>query len=158
MTIKELVKEYERTNELPLNSLNIKNHVPYIERLNKGEHIAKCTTLEIDENGNFTDVIKVNTLSRCILFALTLLDMYTDLEVNYDDIIYEYDFITMHGICEKIISRLNAMEVEQFDQIIQCISNDYITNTYSAQAWITSTLSKMGKTYMDVLGDVTSTK
>ena len=100
--------------------------MPHSEKLVAAELIVKNSSYAIlknEETGEMkkTNRIKINSPMRYILFVMTVIDKYTNLKVNFKDVLPEYDYLNKNGLIEIIFNKIGDKEVGTY---VGTIKND----------------------------------
>lgn len=103
----------------------VKKYVPYLEKVTKCEHIVS-TTMK-NETGSFHQ----STPSRFLVFTMTLIKNYTDLEINSEALWEEYDKLDEVGALMPLNAAMPQAEVGEFNTILAMAVEDYMTNNRS---------------------------
>lgn len=152
----DFVNEYEKQiNDIDKKkflktNLKIDNYLSYSEKLITAELIVKNSSYAIvknEENGVLvkTDRIKINSPMRYILFVMNVIDKYTNLEVNFKDILPEYDTLNKNGLIEVIFAKIGDKEVGEFNTVVDMILNDFMTNEYEFKNFVSEKLSQVNE-------------
>ena len=153
-SIKDFVEKYEtqiinsdKTSFLKY-QLKTEKYLPYSDKAVAAEKIVKNTSYAIvkDENGGQltrTNRIKINSPMRYILFVMTVIDKYTNLEVNFKDVMPEFDLLNKNGLIEIIFDKIGSKEVSEFNTVVDMVLNDFMTNEYEFKNFITERLSQL---------------
>ena len=149
--VKKFVEEYEKQlndserNHFLKSKLKVENYLPYSEKLLVAEHIVKSSSYAIvkeDEVLKKTDRIKINSPVRYILFVMEIVNKYTNIEVNFKDVMPEFDYLNKNGLIEVIIDKIGAKETGEFNTVVEMVLDDFMTNEYEIKNWISEMLSK----------------
>ena len=118
----------------------IKKHITtdYIDFLQKDTvctSIIKATTHVQSTDRN---IVKVNSPSRYLLFIMKLIDLYTDIEIDFTDInfVKQYDELDKIGALNVLINSIPENEYAEFDTILNMKMDDFRDNEYSLTAII----------------------
>jgi hypothetical protein len=162
MKIKEFiekVKGVKNTNYKPnavsefiRSTLEIKEYVPFVEKRDLCEKVLEvvCT-----KNGA---IVEFDSVSRYILFTISMLTKYTNLEFeNTDglDAIDQYDMLCQHGLLNPILEVI-AGEYETCNNILNMMMADIDANNNNIAAVANSALQNMFdiiEGFADVLKD-----
>lgn len=146
MTIKELCERYNNIKNAQMRDEFVKNNVkitPYIPVLRKdalADIIAKRCTLEyenyIAEDGAMKDrpsgKVKVNTFTGYILFCRTVIQEYTDLEIDKEHFETDYDELKKSGLLDVLMNGNGSLipqdELVEFNTILSMKKSDLIEN------------------------------
>lgn len=116
----------------------IKKHITtdYISFLQKD---AICTSIvEVTTHIESGDkkIIKVNSASEDLLFIMRLIDLYTDIEIDFTDInfVKQYDELNKIGALDVLINSIPENEYVEFNKILNMKMDDFRVNEYSLTA------------------------
>lgn len=149
----DFVNEYEKQVGEPdktkflKTKLKVENYLPYSEKLVTAELIVKNSSYAIvknEENGALikTDRIKINSPMRYILFVMNVVNKYTNLEVNFKDVLPEYDALNKNGLVEVIFAKIGDKEVGEFNTVTEMILDDFMSNEYQFKNFVSEKLSQ----------------
>lgn len=153
MTVREFVEGYRKTSDnlkdrYVKEKLEIKNYISFADKCNLAKRIVKATTYEKDLDGKDTGNIKINSISRYLLFTLSIIDNYTNIDVDFGNVIEEYDLFKSNGLLELFIGSENQLipESEYFEvqTILNMTLDDTVQNNMSTQAFIQNQVTRFG--------------
>ena len=145
MKIKEFVEKYnaiatDRLKEDYLNdNLHIKTYLPFLTKMTLADKLAKVTTLDKD-TGNVNVTSDVNYL----LFCRTIIEQYTDLQVETEGFYEEYDLLNESGLLDKIMQMIPEKEITEFKMICDMKKSDLLQNKYENHAFIADQVERFG--------------
>lgn len=145
MKIKDFVEKYsviatERLKEDYINNnLHIKTYLPFLEKVTLADKLAKVTTLDKD-TGNVNVKSDVNYL----LFCRTIIEQYTDLQVETEGFYEEYDLLNEFGLLDKIMQKIPEKEIAEFKMICDMKKSDLLQNKYENHAFIADQVDRFG--------------
>lgn len=151
--IKNFVEEYEkqvsdddRTRFLKT-KLKTEKYLPYSDKAMLAEHIVKSSSYAIVKNENDgklqkTNRIKINSPMRYVLFVMTIIDKYTNLEVNFNDVMPEFDYLNRNNLFEVIFNKIGDKEIGEFNTVVDMVLNDFMTNEYEFKNFVSEMVSK----------------
>lgn len=126
MTVKEFIE-----NGCKADTLNVKEYIPYLEKVTRAETLVKKTSF--DDNGD----LKLNTPAKYMFHTLTIVDMYTDIDVDFTNAPEEYDLLRKSNIDTTVIfNAIPKNELEEFDMLVDMIAKDLVFNVGTPQAYI----------------------
>lgn len=151
--VKSFVEEYERQltdvekNSFLKNKLKVENYLPYSDKLIVAEHIVKSSSYAIvknQDNGELkkTNRIKINSPMRYVLFVMTIINKYTNLEVNFNNVMPEFDCLNRNGLFEIIFNKIGDKEVGEFNTVVDMVLDDFMTNEYEFKNFVSEMISK----------------
>lgn len=130
-------------------NLNVKGYVSFEKKINTTGRIAKQSTHKYDDGGKELG-IKVNSVVRYLLFILNVIDLYTDIEVDFKNIVGEFDLLSENGLINEILQAIPESAVNEIQTYINMQVDDIMTNELSTQAFIGSQVERFG----DLIGTV----
>ena len=146
MTIKGFAEKYnamatDRLKEDYLNNnLHIKTYLPFLTKVTLADKLAKVTTLDKD-TGNVNVKSDVNYL----LFCRTIIEYYTDLQVETEGFYEEYDLLNESGLLDKIMQMIPEKEINEFKMICDMKKSDLLQNKYENHAFISEQVTRFGE-------------
>ena len=128
---------------------HMKNHyVPFEEKQARANVIIENTFYEKDENGN--KYFHVNSVATHMFVFLTLVDMYTDIEIDYKKSLEQYNKLKETDGFDFIIPNISKSEITEFKIILESMKADIMTNEYEPHAYF----SQQVKRFADILSFV----
>ena len=118
-------------------------YVPIEEKQARSETIVKNTMYEKNNDGE--QVFHVNSVANHIFTTLSLIDMYTDVEIEFKNALEQYNKMKKNGVLDMILSNINKPEMEEFKMIHAYTINDVMTNEYEGHAFVKSQVERFGK-------------
>ena len=144
MKIKEFTEKYnaiatDKLKEDYLNAnLHIKTYLPFLTKVTLADKLAKVTTLDKD-TGNVNVKSDVNYL----LFCRTIIEQYTDLQVETEGFYDEYDLLNESGLLDKIMQMIPEKEITEFKMICDMKKDDIIFNQSTPKAFINQQIERI---------------
>jgi len=118
--------------------------VPFTTKLTECENVVKSTMNVLNEDG--TTTFRQNTPVRFLLFHMTMIKWYTDVEI--EDIVKDYDTLDESGAFDTLVSKLPMHEFKEFSTILSMAVDDYISNNRT----VLSAIDNMMTTLLTVKG------
>ncbi|MBQ0036430.1 MAG: hypothetical protein KBT35_05890 [Firmicutes bacterium] len=152
-TVKEFVDKYNSiaTDNLKekfiRDNLEIKNYIGFSEKCSLAKRIINVTTFEKDENGKDTGNIKVDSVSRYLLFTLSVIDKYTNINVDFKKVTEEYDELNSNGLIELFVGEKSIIPLKEYSELqtlLNMILDDTLQNNMSTQAFIQNQVTRFG--------------
>ena len=150
--VKSFVEEYEKqlTNDdkakFLKSKLKTEKYIPYADKLTIAENIVKHSSYAmVKEDGKLkqTDKIALNSPMRYILFVMTVVDKYTNIEVNFNNIMPDFDALNFNSLIEVIFEKVGDKETAEFNTVVDMVLNDFMANKYQFKNYIDDTLLKV---------------
>ena len=123
--------------------LNVKSYVSIAKKIDLADRVVKAATNERDNAGNVVG-FKVNSLTKYLLHVLGLIELYTDIEIDYNKAIEEYDLLNSNGFIEIILKQIGEKEIAECQLCLDMVWGDVIQNTLSPQAFIKEQVTRFG--------------
>ena len=150
--VKNFVEEYEKcTNKedkakFLKSKLKAEKYISYADKVALAENIVKSSSYAITkEDGKLkqTDRIALNSPMRYVLFVMTLVDKYTNIEVNFGNIMPDFDALNFNSLIEVIFEKIGDKETAEFNTVVEMVLNDFMSNKYQFKNYIDDTLLKI---------------
>lgn len=142
MKIKEFIQEFKdkkiqntKLNENAVfdyikNTLEVKEYLPFVQ---KRELCAKVLEASCTKNGA---IVEVDSVSRYMIFTISLLTKYTNLEfenTDDEDAIDQYDMLCQNGLLNPILGVIGG-EYEKCNNILNMMMADIDANNNNVAA------------------------
>ena len=143
-TVKEFVEKYnviapDRLKEDFLkDNLHIKTYLPFVEKVTYANNLAKVTVLD-SETGN----VNIKSDANYLLFCRTIIEYYTDLQVETEGFYEEYDLLNESGLLDKIMQMIPEKEITEFKMICDMKKDDIIFNQSTPKAFINQQIERV---------------
>ena len=150
--VKSFVEEYEKCStkddkaKFLKSKLKTEKYLPYADKLKFAENIVNHSSYAmVKEDGVLkqTDRIALNSPMRYILFVMTIVDKYTNIEVNFKNIMPEFDALNFNSLIEVIFEKIGDKEMAEFNTVVEMVLNDFMANKYQFKNYIDDTLLKV---------------
>lgn len=150
--VKSFVEEYEKCSnnddkaKFLKSKLKTEKYLPYADKLTFAENIVNHSSYTmIKEDGVLkkTDRIALNSPMRYILFVMTVVDKYTNIEVNFNNIMPDFDALNFNSLIEIIFEKIGDKETAEFNTVVEMVLNDFMANKYQFKNYIDDTLLKV---------------
>lgn len=127
----------------------IRTYVPISEKLNVIDLIISSTMAEItsDENGIKKGNVRENSVSRYLLYVLNLINLYSNVEIDFKDVMDTYDLLKESGLAERIVALIPEKEIIEFKGLLEMARSDFEVNHMSNYALLTSIEKNMSKLF-----------
>ena len=150
--VKSFVEEYEKQlndadkAKFLRSNLKTEKYMPYADKLALAENIVRSSSYAtIKEDGKLkqTSRIALNSPMRYILFVMTVVDKYTNIEVNFGNIMPDFDALNFNSLIEVIFEKIGDRETAEFNTVVEMVLNDFMANKYQFKNYIDDTLLKI---------------
>ena len=136
MTVKEFLINYEKTHDIEKHV--IKKYIPYAKKVSMCDRIVRSTSYETIAD---KQVFKINTPARQELFLLNMVDLYTDIDINWENNLSDFDVLSEKELLGAIIKAIPESEITLFSSILEMCLDDLMTNTRDLVSYIDSKLT-----------------
>lgn len=120
--------------------------IKYTDKVDRANLIAKHSyyTKEKDVNRVEQDVFRQNSAAKYMLYSLSLVDMYTTLEVDFKKSVDCFEKINGE-ILDLIISLIDERERKEFKMLLDFACDDIMTNEYEPHAFLRNQVNRFGE-------------
>lgn len=139
--------ELYNSDDWDIDRLVIRKYIPLEEKDFRAKTIVDNSYYE---NGEF----KVNSTAKHMLTFLSIVDMYTDIEIDFKDALSEYNQLDESMALDEIVSEISDKDLNEFRIILEMKCNDMITNEYELHSYINKQVERFGELVRNVLKPV----
>lgn len=144
--------------------IKVKPHVSYVQR----EVIAKqiidtahfsipvgtdITNLTDEELNNLPKVPTINHSAQYVLSALMLVDLYTNVKIDFKQGAFQYDKLVETGVINYVLDNVPESEINEFKMLIDYKYEEYYQRYFSMKSYIDSKL----KSFESIISMLTDT-
>ena len=145
----------KKTDEDKLNAVKqiMKNkRVSYADKVDRAGIIAKNSyhQKQKDINGEEREVFFQNSAAKYMLYSLTLVDLYTDLEIDFKQSLESFEKINGE-ILDAIIMSIDERERKEFQMLLEFACDDLMVNEYELHAFVREQVDRFGSLIGTVL-------
>ena len=154
MEIKEFITGSINT-QIPLDQyikqyVNYRNYVPYAQKA------AACQTLvdntgyrrEYDNEGReVSRALRTDSPMRYLFYCLTLLRLYTDLEMDLSQGLEIFDMLEENGLTEALLERIPEKERASMQTLLNMAVQDFNANVLSVPAYLSSQVERFASLF-----------
>lgn len=146
MKIKEFCTKYNNCATESLkedflrDNLEIKSYLPFVNKITLAGNLANHTML--DKN---TNAVKVDSCVNYLLFVRTIIEQYTNLEVETEGFFEEYDMLNASGLLDKILNMIPEKEINEFKMLCDFRKNDLLTNKYEIHGFVSGEVTRFAE-------------
>lgn len=128
-----------------INKIMKNEHISYADKVNRAGIIAKNSyhIKKKDADGIEREVFEQNSAAKYMLYSLTLVDLYTDLEINFNQSLEQFEKINGE-ILDNIIMSINKREIKEFQMLLEFACDDLLVNEYEPHAFIREQIERFG--------------
>lgn len=136
-------------------NLEIKDYVPFAEKRELCANVLNACNQK-DENG----LVKVDSVSRYIVFTISILSKYTNLEFSSGedaefDSLDEYDMLCQANLLNPVLDIIGE-EYVTCNNILNMMMSDIVANNNTVENVVATVLGNLGNSidgFIDVLAD-----
>ena len=147
--------------------VKIKPHVSYVARDVVAKQIIDAahfsfpegvdiTNISEDELKNIEKVPKINRSAQYIMSALMLVDLYTNIKIDFVKGAFQYDKLVESGIINYVLENVPESEINEFKMLIDYKYDEYYQKYFSMKAYVDSKLSSL-ESVIGMLTDIITT-
>lgn len=163
MRIETFVKLYnsKRTDEEKMDAVKERitnKHVSFSDKVNNADIIAKQCYYqkEKDADGVERKVFKQNSAAKYMFYSLTVVKLYTDLEVDFKQGLEQFEMLDGE-ILDIIINLVNTRELKEFQMLLDFACDDIMVNEYEPHAFVKNEVERLGSLISTALTPVLQT-
>ena len=134
--------------------IKIKPHVSYVARDVVAKQIIDAahfsfpegidiTNISEDELKNIEKVPKINRSSQYVMSALMLVDLYTNIKINFAKGAFQYDKLVESGLINYVLENVPESEINEFKMLIDYKYDEYYQKYFSMKAYVDSKLNDL---------------
>lgn len=138
ISVDEFIKQFKVNSKAKETTFKdfMKKHLTteYVDFLTKCvycDNIVKSTCHIKDGEREF---VRINSATRYLFFVMRLIDLYTDIEINKENPVNDYDKLNEVGAIEALIATIPEAEYTEFSTLLNMKMDDFRDNEYSITA------------------------
>lgn len=150
MTVKEFLEDLNKVTsktvkeERMKKNLNVKQYVSFIDKVNLAERVVYHSTHDFDQEGNVVGDITINSISKYLLHVMGIIDMYTDLDINYNNLVEDYDLLNVNGMIQEIVTLIGEKEIAECQMLLDMKLGDFMQNRLSVYSFVRDQVERFG--------------
>lgn len=150
MTVKEFLEDLNKVTgktvkeERMKRNLNVKQYVSFIDKVNLAERVVYHSTHDFDQEGNIIGDITINSISKYLLHVMGIIDMYTDLDINYNNLVEDYDLLNVNGMIQEIVTLIGEKEIAECQMLLDMKLGDFMQNRLSVYSFVRDQVERFG--------------
>lgn len=153
MDIGKFIDEYSKLKDESAKERLMSKHItatylPYTKKIGEAQKILDMSCYDLNDQS-----FSINTPVRYMLFVMSVVRNYTDLEFSTENGPEQFDLIEKYGVIETII-RLIQDDYEKFDVVLKMMLDDLMINERSTPSFI----EKKFKSITEALDDIDTTE
>ena len=144
MFIKNFVESYSNfatqnlKDDYLKDNLEITTYVPFVKKVTYAASLAQNTMIDKD-----TGDVRVSSESNYLFFVRSIIELYTDLEIENKAFYDEYDLLNESGLLDKIMQMIPEKEIKEFKMIVDMKKDDIIFNQSTPKAFINQQIERV---------------
>lgn len=169
--LNELIEKLNKRNsqnakDVILKTIEIKDYIGYAMKEVTARQIIQTSHFIYPTDKNLNDmdnkeimnlkgVPSINYSKQYLFTALMLVDLYTNIEIDFSNGVNEYDKLAKYGIMDYIISNIEDSEIKEFRMLIDYEFQLYFQNHHSVQAYVNTKFNEMQLTLIKLVNSFT---
>lgn len=160
MKIEDFVNLYnsQKTNEDKQGFVQkhiVTNRVSYADKVNRANIIAKYKYYQkiVDKDGSEREIFHQNSAASHMLFYLTIVDLYTDIDIDYKMSLEQFEMLDGEML-DMIIDTINDRELEEFRMLVTFACDDIVANEYEPHAFIRNQVERFAALFGGIISTV----
>lgn len=123
----EALEKYIEAHILSDKYVSYGNKVDIIHRI----ITSSCYTV-MGDGDNAVRVFKQNSPAKHLMFNLSMIDCYTDIDITFTESVNEYDMLTQYGASIMLMNKMPERELAEFAMLMSMEMDDVYENERSA--------------------------
>ena len=115
----------------------VSRYVPYEKKCDECSRIIKSSSR--NDKGEFFQ----NLAARYMLYSLTLIDLYTDIIVDFGKSLEEFNLLDKNGLVDIIVGSIDQTEHAKFDTLLNMFQEDYYENNRSVSSLVSGAVKRV---------------
>ena len=103
---------------------------------------AICDQIIVNSYFTTDGQFKVDSCKKYLLYVSALLNTYTNIRFDENDMLGDFNLLQRYGLIDVIINYIPEAQVAMFDSVLNMKSNDIMTNYYEPHAFVKEQLVK----------------
>ncbi len=130
-------------------------HISFADKANSARLIAKESyhVKRKDADDKEIEVFQQNSAAKYMLYSLTLVDLYTILEVDYKKALEQFELINGE-ILNMIFDSINNEERTEFKMLLDFACDDILVNEYEIHAFIREQVDRFSFIFGEIIKSV----
>lgn len=127
-------------------------HIGYADKVDRAGIIAKNSyhIKETGVDGVEREVFRQNSAAKYMLYSLTLVDLYTTLELDFKQSLELFEKINGE-ILDMIIMSIDERERKEFQMLLDFACDDLLVNEYEPHAFIREQVERFGSLFGTII-------
>jgi len=148
-------KKTEEDKTAAITQIMKNEHVSYADKVDRVGIIAKNSyhVKEIGADGVEREVFRQNSAAKYMLYSLTLVDLYTTLEIDFKQSLELFEKINGE-ILDMIIMSIDERERKEFQMLLDFACDDLLVNEYEPHAFIRKQVERFGSIFGTIIAPV----
>lgn len=159
MTIKEFVDNYNKQLTDQLKKKYIDNNIEVKKYISISVKMDVCNRIINACNYDSNNKFRSNSLGRYILHVMNMINLYTNIEVDFTNITDEYDVLKESGLLGIIHELIDKDEREEFQCVMDMTYSDEMINNHEIHNFVNDQIDKLSLSFgtiIDGINDIIS--
>lgn len=130
-------KRTDKDKEKAVSEIMKNDHISFSDKVGRANLIARKSYYKKTKqsDGIEQQIFEQNSAAKYMLYSLTLVDLYTTLEIEYKKSLEQFELINGE-IIDMIMKFIDERELKEFKMILEFACDDLIANEYELHAFI----------------------
>ena len=130
-------------------------HVSYADKVDRAGIIAQNSyhMKETGADGVEREVFRQNSAAKYMIYSLTLVDLYTTLEIDFKQSLELFEKINGE-VLDMIIMSIDERERKEFQMLLDFACDDLLVNEYEPHAFIREQVDRFGSLFGTIIAPV----
>ena len=141
-------KKPESQKDLITEKIIVNKYVPVEEKKARIENLIKATYY----TGEGKDrTIHVDSIAKHVFTMITLIDLYTTIDVDYKNALEIYNSLKECGALDQIVPAMDTVELQEFKFLLDAACSDVMINEYEIHSYITKQVNHFSELFEKVV-------
>lgn len=155
MKVIDFIEEYKKiknedSREKFIRKHIIKTYIPYEYKMAASRAIVRDSSYN-GKTPTGEDKFQLDTPIRYVLFYVEVIISYTDIEVDREDILNDFNMLDENNILEQIIKYIET-DYRKFETVLSMVSDDFNTNNRTAVSFFENKINELYE-FLKILGE-----
>ena len=148
-------KKTDDEKKQAIDSIMKNETIKYSDKVDRTGLIAQKSyhVMRSDVNGVEHEVFEQNSAAKYMLYSLTLVDLYTTLDIDYKKSLEQFELLNGE-VLDLIVGSIPKRELKEFQMLLDFACDDIMTNEYEPHAFVRGQVERFGSLINAVLSSV----
>lgn len=149
-------KKTDDEKKQAIDSIMKNETIKYSDKVDRTGLIAQKSyhAMKSDADGVEREVFEQNSAAKYMLYSLTLVDLYTSLDIDYKKSLEQFELLNGE-VLDFIINDIDERELKEFQMLLDFACDDIMVNEYEPHAFMREQVNRFSELFKVALSSVT---